>query len=171
MKRIVALILAGLLVAPPASADQKPPKPLTWEKAQKLRAGKEILLTIAGEQPTKVRFLFADDVTLVTRKPATSPLARNIEEALLQVGAKWPSIFEGYPLTIDRVRVSRDGIFDGGRKVADLADAVQRTPRADALSIADPSPSHVRRNLLIFAAVWGALTLFMVIVLAAEGEI
>jgi hypothetical protein len=172
MKRIVALILISLLVAPPASADQSPPKPITWEKAQKLTAGKEILLTITGGQPTTVRFLFADNATLVTRKAGTPPLARNIEQTLLQVGPKWRSVLDGYPVTVDRVRVSRDGIFDGARRVADLGDVIQETPRADVLSIADPSPhrhSNALRNFLIGLAALIAASV-LIVAIADRGD-
>ena len=42
MKRIVAVILISPFVAPPALADQKPGKPITWEKAQQLKVGTEV---------------------------------------------------------------------------------------------------------------------------------
>ena len=38
MKRVIAMTLIGLLVAPPASAGQKQGKPIDWQKAQKLKA-------------------------------------------------------------------------------------------------------------------------------------
>ena len=37
-----------------------------------LKAGTEIVLTVAGGEPTKVRQLFADDANIITLRPATT---------------------------------------------------------------------------------------------------
>ncbi len=168
MKRIVAFILISLLVAPPASAGQQPPKAIAWEQAQQLEPGKEILVTLTGEQPAKVSFLFADNATLVTRKPTTSKLAGDVERALRVVGPKWPAVFEGYPVTVDRVQVSRDGIFEQGRKVADLGDVVQQTPRADVLSIAEP-PSHGHGLRYFLIGLAAAITVMILLIGISTG--
>jgi hypothetical protein len=94
MKRIIALILIVLLVAPPVSARQKPGKPINWQDVQTLKAGTEVVLTVPGGQPSKVRLLFADDATLVTLKPITPKLPGRVEKFLLGVGPAWPGIFE-----------------------------------------------------------------------------
>jgi hypothetical protein len=150
MKRITATILIGLLVAPPASAGQKQGKPIEWQKAQKLKPGTEIVLTFTGGQPTKVRLLFADETTIVTIKPTAPKLPGGAEKVLLSVGPQWPSIFNtGVTYSDERLRVSQSGIFDRDKKLADLADVVQQTPRGGIQQIAEAPHSHVGRNILI----------------------
>ena len=154
MKRIIAMILIGLLVAPPTSAGQKHGKPIDWQKVQKLKPGTEIVLTATGGQPTKVRLLFADEATFVTLKATSPKLPGRVQDALFGLGSKWLGILnEGQRQTVDQVRVSQDGIFDRDKKLADLADLVQQTPRGDVVEISDPHHSHVARNVFIGAAV------------------
>jgi len=125
MKRIIAMILIGLLVAPPTSAGQKHGKPIDWQKVQKLKPGTEIVLTATGGQPTKVRLLFADEATFVTLKATSPKLPGRVQDALFGLGSKWLGILnEGQRQTVDQVRVSQDGIFDRDKKLADLADLV-----------------------------------------------
>ena len=52
MKHIIAVVLIGLLAAPPAAAGQNAGKPIDWQRARKLKAGTEIVLTVTGGQPT-----------------------------------------------------------------------------------------------------------------------
>jgi hypothetical protein len=154
MRRIIATILIALLVAPPASAGQKQGKPIDWQKTQTLRPGTEIVLTVTGGQPTKVRLLFADEATLVTLKPTAPTLPGGVEKLLFSVGSEWPEIFNtGATYSSERLRVSQDGIFDREQKLAELSDAVQRTPRGDVRAVSEPSHSHVGRNILIGVAV------------------
>jgi len=156
MKRVIAMILIGLLVAPPASAGQKPLKTIDWQKAQTLKPGTAIVLTVTGSQPTKVRLLFADEAMLITLKPSAPKLPAEVEQFLLDVGPRWTSIINDRgKYTFEPLRVSQDGIFDRDKKLADLADVVQQTPRASVREIAEPRHSH--RRLYILIAVLAAL--------------
>ena len=151
MKRLIAMILIGLLVAPPASAGQKQGKPIDWQKAQTLKPGTEVVLTVTGAQPAKVRFLYADETALLTLKPTAPKLPGGVEKLLFSVGSEWPGIFNtGATYSSERLRVSRDGIFDRDKKLADLSDVVQQ--------IAKPR-GHPLRNALIIASVVGAVIL------------
>jgi hypothetical protein len=148
MKRIIATILIGLLVAPPATAGQKSGKPIDWQKAQKLKAGTEIELTVTGGQPTKVRLLFADEAILVTLKPDARKLPGRVRDALFGLGSKWLGILdEGQRGTVDQVRVSQDGIFDRDKKLAELSQVVQQTPRGQVQAISETP--HSKRALYI----------------------
>ena len=150
MKRVIAMILIDLLVAPPASAGQKQGKPIDWQKAQTLKPGTEVVLTVTGAQPAKVRFLYADETALLTLKPTAPKLPGGVEKLLFSVGSEWPGIFNtGATYSSERLRVSQDGIFDRDQKLADLADVVQQTPRAGVQQIAEAPHSHVGRNILI----------------------
>ena len=169
MKRLIAMILICLLVAPPAYAGEKPGKPIDWQKAQTLKAGTEIVLTVAGGQPTKVHVLFVDEATLVTLKPTARQLPGGVERLLFSVGSQWPGIFNtGATYSSERLRVSQDGIFDGDQKVASLADVVQQTSRGDVKEIAKPR-GHGR---LIGWLVVGGILLFVFagVAAAAAGD-
>jgi hypothetical protein len=168
MQRIVAVILVILLVAPPASAGQKPNAPVDWDKVQRLKPGTTITLSIRGQAPTKVRFLFADETMLVTLKPTQSKLSGRVERTLFSTGSQCPAILNtGGGVEDDRVRVLRDGVFDGTEKVGNLPDLVQQTPREDVLNIPEVAPhSHWVRNILIGFAIAVSIVF---IALAASG--
>jgi hypothetical protein len=164
MKRLIAMVLIGLLVAPPASAGQKQGKPIDWQKAQTLKPGTEVVLTVTGGQPTKVRFLFADDTMIVTLKPTAPKLPGGVKKFLFSVGPHWPGILNtDATFSDERLRVSQDGIFDRDTKLAGLADVVQHTPRVDVREILGP-PSHRLRNILIITATAAGLLLLIGIV-------
>ena len=163
MRRILATILICLLVAPPASAGDKPGKPIDWQKAQKLKGGTEIVLTITGGQPAKVRLLFADEATLVTLKLTAPKLPGGVERRLFEVGAQWPGIFNaGATYNDERLRVSQGGIFDRDKKLADLADVVQQTPRGSVEQLAEAPHSRVGRNILIALGVMVGVLILVV---------
>ena len=153
MRGAVAVILIGLLVAPPVSAAQKLGKPIEWQKVQTLKPGTEIVVRFTGGGYRKVRLLFADEKVLITMKPDAPNLPARVERLLYGVGAEWPGLVEGAGSYEDqRLRVSRDGIFDGDKKLVDLADVIQRSPRADVREITTP-PRHTSRNVRIGVAV------------------
>jgi hypothetical protein len=58
-------------------------------------------------------------------------LPERVSRALIDIGGQWPEVFGGAVAysQADGVRVEAAGIFDGSRKVADLAQVVQRAPR------------------------------------------
>jgi hypothetical protein len=163
MKRVIAMILIGLLVAPPASAGQKQGKPIDWQKAQTLKPGTEVVLTVTGAQPAKVRFLYADETALLTLKPTAPKLPGSAKDTLFRLGPSWPAIFSGSTFKDGRVHVSLAGIFDRDKKLADLSDVVQQTPREDVRAIfRPPSHSHFVRNFLIgFAVLIGVMLIAM----------
>lgn len=164
MRRMVALVLIGALIAPPALAGPTQGKPISWQKAQTLKAGTEIVVTVAGGQPKTERVLFVDEASLVTRKAAPPKLAGRVEKALLDVAANWPAVFDvGVTARSGRVRVSRDGVFDGDKKLADLTEVVRRTHRGDVLTIAEPPDRHMGRKigLLVIGAVVVAVIAFI----------
>ena len=132
------MVLIGLLIAPPASAGQTPGKPIEWQKTRSLKAGTEIVLTVAGGEPTKVRLLFADDANIITLKPTTA-LPGRVAKFLLKIGAEWPAVLSGSATSTNAsLWVSKDGIFDGDQKLCALACAVQQTARGDVKEIAKP---------------------------------
>ena len=154
MKSVIAMTLIGMLVAPTESAGQKQGKPIDWQKAQKLKGGTEIVLTVTGSELTKVRLLFADEATLVTLKHTASKLSGGVEKLLFSVGPEWPAIFDtGATYSSERLRVSQDGIFDRDKKLAELSEVVKQTPRGSVQEIAEPPHSDAGRNIAIVVGV------------------
>jgi hypothetical protein len=162
MKRIIAMILIGLLAAPPASAGEKQGKPIDWQKTQTLKPGTEIVLTVTGGQPTKVRLLFADETNIITLKPTAPKLPGRVKELLFSLGPKWPIVLRGGSVADGRLRVSINGVFDGDTKLADLTDVVQQTTRGDVREILG-SPSHSTRNFWIAVAATAGTIVALVI--------
>lgn len=133
MKRSLAAVLIASLVASPASAGQKP---VEWEKVKKLSPGTEIVLTVAGGQPTKVHVMFADDARLLTLKEQGPKLSRRVEQFLFRAGPHWHDIVDrGGTYRGGTLRLSQAGLFDVDRKLADLTDLVQQTPRAEVAEV------------------------------------
>jgi hypothetical protein len=170
MRRIVAIILVGLLVAPPASAAQKAGRPISWEEARRLKAGTETVLTVTGGQPTKVRLLFADDAMLLTLNPARANVSAQVERTLVGIGVQWPAILRG-GLTLggNGVRVSHNGVFDGNQKVGDLAELIQQTPRGNVLAASAVPHSRRTRTIAIVAAIAGAAILVSLVARILHG--
>jgi hypothetical protein len=153
MRSAVAVILICLLVAPPASAAQNIGTPIEWQQVQTLKPGTEIVVRFARGGYRKVRLLFADEKVLFTMKLDAPKLPGRVETLLYGVGAGWTGVvagtgrYEAPPL-----RVSRDGIFDGDKKLADLADVIQQSPRADVREIT-ALPRNTSRDVKIVVAV------------------
>jgi hypothetical protein len=177
MKRVIAMLLIALLVAPPASAAQAPDKPIAWEKVQTLKAGSTIFVTTGGA-PTMTQLLFADEATLFTTKtPLTTP-PKEVVRALYDVRAEWPAVARGEKdLRRGDLRVSKDGVFGSAGKLYDLADVVQVTSRHEVTQIARARGRHEDSGIHRFFAkvdkVVGAvaMALFVAVsVLAAVDE-
>lgn len=124
-------------LAPQLAADQEPSRVSDWSRVQQLQPGTEITLTVTGAPAAKVRLLVASDDAVFVLRPGGPKLPDRVSRALLSVGGQWPAVFGGgvaYSLA-DGVRVADGGVFDGTRKLADLAQVVQRTPREDVSEI------------------------------------
>jgi hypothetical protein len=110
MKRVIATLLIALLVAPPASAAEKPGKPMVWETVQTLQAGQIVFVTTSGGKPAKTQLLFADEATLYTTKPEVATLSMEVLRALYKVRAEWPAVARGEKdHTLGNLRVSKKG--------------------------------------------------------------
>jgi hypothetical protein len=88
----------------------------------------------------KAQLLVASHDAVFVLKPGGPTLSGRVSRALIGVGRQWPAVFSGGVAysQANGVRVEADGIFDGNRKVADLAKVVQRAPREDVREIRVP---------------------------------
>jgi len=140
LSRSIASAVAAVRLeplAPSSAGDQDPDEASGWLRVEALQPGIEITLTVTESPAAKVRLLVASHDAVFVLRPGGPKLPDRVSLALVGVGSRWPAVFSGgapYSLA-DGVRVADGGVFDGSRKVADLAQVVQRTPRGDVSEI------------------------------------
>jgi hypothetical protein len=140
LSQSIASAIAAVPLDPPVqglAGDQDRDEASGWVRVEALQPGIEITLTVTGTPAVKALLLLASHDAVFVLRPGGPKLSGRVSRALVGVGGQWPAVFSGsapYSLT-DDVRVADGGIFDGGLKVADLAQAVQRTPREDVSEI------------------------------------
>ena len=138
-RSIASAIAAVPLDAPvaPLAGDQDRDEASGWLRVEALQPGTEVRLTVTGMPAVKAQLLVARHDAVFVLRPGGPNLSGRVSRALSGVGSQWPAVFSGgaaYALA-DGVRVADGGIFDGSRRVADLAQVVQRTPREDVSEI------------------------------------
>jgi hypothetical protein len=102
--------------------------------------------------------LFAGEASLVTLKPRAQKLPGGVEKFLLSIGPAWPGIVNtGATYSAHELRVSKDGVFDGNSKLADLADVVQQWSPEEVVEISEAHPMSSTRRSAIAGFVVGYL--------------
>lgn len=140
LSRSIASAIAAVRfepLAPPSGGDQDRDEASGWSRVRQLQPGTEATLTVRGSPAAKVRLLVASNDAVFVRRPGGPKVPDRVSQALVGVGSRWPAVFSGgasYSLA-DGVRVADGAVFDGNRRVADLAQVVQRTPREDVSEI------------------------------------
>jgi len=161
LSRSIASTIAAARLEPPAQqfvGDQDRDRVSDWSRVQQLRPGTEATLTVNGSSAAKVRLLVASDDAVFVLKPGGPKLSGRVSRALIGVGSQWPAVFSGggaYSLA-DGVRVADGGVFDGSRKVADLALVVQRAPREDVRELRVAGKRKGNKRMAAIGAVAGA---------------
>jgi hypothetical protein len=140
LSRSIASAIAAVSLDTPATpfaGDQDCDEASGWLRVEALQPGTEITLTVTSTPAVKAQVLVASHDAVFVLRPGGPKLSDRVSLALVGVGSQWPAVFSGgvaYSRT-DGVRVADGGVFDGSRKVADLAQVVQRTPREDVREI------------------------------------
>jgi hypothetical protein len=140
LSRSIASAIAAVPLdapVPPSAGDQDRDEASGWLRVEALQPGTEVTLTVTGTPAVKAQLLVASHSAVFVLRPAGPKLSGRVSRALLGVGSQWPAVFSGgvaYSLA-DGVRVADGGVYDGNRRVADLAQVVQRTPREDVSEI------------------------------------
>ena len=140
LSRSIASAIAAVPLdppVPPLAGDQDRDEASGWLRIEALQPGIEITLAVTGTPAVKTQLLIASHDAVFVVRPGGPKLPDRVSRALVGVGSQWPAVFGGgvaYSLA-DGVRVADGGVFDGTRKVADLAQLVQRAPREDVREI------------------------------------
>jgi hypothetical protein len=161
LSRSIASAIAAVPLDPPApssAGDQDRERVSDWSRVQQLQPGTEATLTLRGSPAAKVRLLVASNDAVFVLRPGGPKVPDRVSRALVGVGSQWPSVFSGgvpYSLA-DGVRVADGGIFDGNRRVADLAQVVQRAPREDVREIRVAGKRKGNKRMAAIGAAVGA---------------
>ena len=143
LSRSIASAIAGFRSPPAAQqfvGDQDRNRVSDWSRVQQLQPGTEITLTVTGTPAVKAQLLVASHDAVFVLRAGGPKLPDHVSRALIGVGSQWPAVFSGgapYFLA-DGVRVADGAVFDGNRRVADLAQVVKRAPREDVREIRVP---------------------------------
>jgi hypothetical protein len=125
-----------------------------WSRVRGLRNGTEILLTVNDAPRARRYVLSVSDADLVVMKltdPALPLAARSALTRVAQHPDKFGSTTGGQPaFRVDDLRVDADGVFLGGRKVAEIQDVYERVARERVIEIRQLSGSGAG-----VGAVWG----------------
>jgi hypothetical protein len=111
-----------------------------WSRVRKLAPGIEIIVTVAGSQPGGRYVVRADESGLTLVNVADLSIPAAAEGVLRGVASNHPEYFsaaqQGGTFVLEMsVRLAREGVFVGGRKVADLGRVVENIARSDVAEI------------------------------------
>jgi hypothetical protein len=110
----------------------------SWSRVQKLKAGREVIIGVSGREPLNYILLAVDDDRLLVVKPIFNTLDDEVLDALIAVGAAWPSVLSGQPVKKDDVAIMSGAIYLEGRRLVNLADVVERIDRAAVTEVRGP---------------------------------
>jgi hypothetical protein len=111
----------------------------SWPRVQQLKAGKEVIIGVRGREPLKYVLLAADGDGLVVVKPIYRTLDGDVIDALIAVGAAWPDVLAGEPITKGDVAIKSGGVYVEGERLTGLADVVERIERAAVTEVRGPN--------------------------------
>jgi hypothetical protein len=110
----------------------------SWSRVQQLKAGKEVIIGVVGREPLKYVLLAADGDGLVVVKPIYRTLDGDVIEALTAVGAAWPDVLAGQPITKGDIAIKSGGVYVEGERLTGLEDVVERIERAAVTEVRGP---------------------------------
>jgi hypothetical protein len=143
----------------------------SWSRVQKLEAGREVIVGVGVRQPLKYTLLASDGHGLVLLKPTDQKLDRAVKNALIAVGAAWPDVLAGQPITKGGVEIKSGGVYTGGKRLTDLAAVGVRIDRAAVTEVSglhtksagDPSANVVKGQVIRGAAIGAGIGMIPVV--------
>jgi hypothetical protein len=111
-----------------------------WLRVRKLAPGAEIIVTVEGAQPGGRYVVRADESDLTVLNVADPQLPTAVKGVLRDAASNHPEYFssaqQGGTVVLEkRLRLQRDGVFIGGRKVVELGQIVETIAREDVTQI------------------------------------
>jgi hypothetical protein len=136
-----------------------------WSRVQRLNPGTSLTVVLNNGERVRGRLVFCDAAALITRNPDGPRLPARVEQALFGMDSAWSTILAGGGTSSGQVRVTREGIFDGDVRVADLTQVIHQTTRDEISEIWGPA----RKRGSAVGAVAGAGAGLLVGFVAAMG--
>jgi hypothetical protein len=141
---ITSLIGSAVPVAarhsPFATAQQDEPVDSEWSRVRKLAPGTELIVIVKGAQLANRYFVAGDESDLTVLNVDDPALTSAARDVLRDLASTHPEYFlaaqKGGRFEFEKnVRMGPDGVFVADRRVADLAQVVERYGRSDITEI------------------------------------
>src|SRR5688572_20852769 len=131
------------------------PADSAWSRVRELEPGTELAVTFKGSPPSQQHFLAGDESSLTVLNAAAKEISASVKQVLIDTASDHPIYFvlaqQGKTFTLDDgVSLTREGVFVGGQKVADLEQVVVQAARASVAEIS------VREKRIGKAIGWGS---------------
>lgn len=131
-----------------------------WARVVALGAGREIILTTDGASESKLRMVAADQAGITVVDLLDKSLPDRAKRVLRDLLQRSPDALvraaRGGTVVRDGARIAPEGIYLEGRRVADLADVLQRVVRADIVEIRDDLEGASGRLMIVSMALVSA---------------
>jgi hypothetical protein len=142
-----------------ANSAQRQPDDSEWSRVRELDPGAEIAVTVEGSPPGQRYFIAGDASSLTVLNVAESDISAAVKQLLVETASDHPIYFvlaqqDKTFLLSGNVRLTREGIFVGDQRVAELERLVVHISR---VSIAEISvrERHVGKTIGWGAAIGG----------------
>jgi len=142
MKSVLSLALVTSLLLPSLPAAAQPPRQLStsrlsnWSRVRAIVAGSRISASYVGRRQEHQYFVAATDETLTVLTPERLP--RAARKVLVEIAEGEPGFFspnKWTEITRGATRVTPDGIWVKGHRVAALQDVVATIERGDVYEV------------------------------------
>jgi hypothetical protein len=132
---------------------------------QQIEKGKQVIIGVPGRQPLNYTLLAADADGVVVVKPTDKKLDEDLIDALVQIGAGWPDVLAGRPVTKGGFEIKGGGVYRKGTKLMDLAAVVERIDRTAVIEVrglhtksaGDPSVNAVKQQAVKGGIIGGVI--------------
>jgi hypothetical protein len=144
MKAVHVLLLILSIILPAAAGAQdavhEGSATRPWPRVQALEPGSEIVLTVSHSPPVQRYVIAVDDDSVRVLNLSDAPIPGALAETLRSIASQHPEYFaqaaDGGTVVMDRVRLTKTGVFIGDDLAVDWQRLVQTHARPDVAEIA-----------------------------------
>lgn len=163
MKKLLSAVLIALLAGMPAVAHCQGSDTSDnaarsdWRKVVAIKATTTIRLIVVGDAPAEREFVSANDAGMTVVNLSLPSLPGRVKRVLKDTATKNPERFDPAhaPLEVgDDFRMSPDGVFLSGRRVAATEDVVIRIPRDRVVEVSRKRMSAFEARVWTNGAGW-----------------